>query len=192
MNGPCSSSILIGEDVYKGNQEKWEMDYPGKIIAIDVQSREVVGVGHTIDDAHNDISAKYLGKRLYFRKVGPYRTTSVVPWFSQMLMPCRSYGLRIIKVGIAGPKAQKNYEAYADLRASKSLMAEEEAHKLHLTHVGDTTIIAGTQEDCMKLFRATVYFLKEEFTLLILGTALPEHAAIKVLIGKDILMPVEV
>jgi len=180
--------ILKGEDVYKANEEKWEKDHSGKILAIDIKSKDLGGAGDTLDEAYSNACRRCLRKRFYFRKVGPHGTTSYIPWFDSLLSPCREYGRRVVKVTITGQKGKKEYEAYADTRAEKSVIAEDEAIDLDLLHVGDTVIFTGGANSHMKLFRAIVDFLGEKSTILVLGAVLPKHAAIKVILGNDVLI----
>jgi len=63
--------IKLGEKVYSENKDKWERDYFGKIIAIEVESKELAGVGDTLDEAYENALKKHPNKRFYFRKVGP-------------------------------------------------------------------------------------------------------------------------
>jgi hypothetical protein len=66
-------SILIqkGEDIYRENKERLERVYSGKVIAIEVESKAIAGIGETLDEAYEDALNKYPGKSFYFRKVGP-------------------------------------------------------------------------------------------------------------------------
>lgn len=61
----------LGEKIYEENKAEWEKAYLGKIIAIEVESRSLAGVGDSLDEAYEKAVKKYPGKPLYFRKVGP-------------------------------------------------------------------------------------------------------------------------
>jgi hypothetical protein len=63
--------VKLGEDVYSENKDEWEKAYFGKIIAIEVESKELAGIGETLDEAYEDALKKYPDKQFYFRKVGP-------------------------------------------------------------------------------------------------------------------------
>ncbi len=66
-------SLLVarGEDVYKEHKERLERDHLGMIVAIEVESREIAGIGRTLEEAYEEAIRKYPKKRFYFRKVGP-------------------------------------------------------------------------------------------------------------------------
>jgi len=66
-----SRLIELGEKIYEENKAKWEKAYLGKIIAIEVDSRSLAGVGDSVDEAYEEAAKKYPGKPFYFRKVGP-------------------------------------------------------------------------------------------------------------------------
>ena len=63
--------VKLGEETYSKNKSKWEKSYFGKIIAIEVESKELAGVGESLDEAYEDALKKYPNKQFYFRKVGP-------------------------------------------------------------------------------------------------------------------------
>jgi len=63
--------VKLGEEVYGENKDKWEKAYSGKIIAIEIVSKELAGVGETLDEAYESALKKYPDKQFYFRKVGP-------------------------------------------------------------------------------------------------------------------------
>jgi hypothetical protein len=63
--------VKLGEEIYSKSKSKWEKSYFGKIIAIEVESRELAGVGESLDEAYEDALKKYPNKQFYFRKVGP-------------------------------------------------------------------------------------------------------------------------
>ena len=71
-------SVLVtkGEEIYEENKEKLEKAYLGKIVAIEIESGTVAGVGDTLDEAYEKASRKRPGKKFYFRKVGPCAATS--------------------------------------------------------------------------------------------------------------------
>ena len=65
-----------GEEIYEENKEKLEKAYLGKIVAIEIESGTVAGVGDTLDEAYEEAVRKYPRKKFYFRKVGPCAATS--------------------------------------------------------------------------------------------------------------------
>jgi len=71
-------SILVikGEEVYEKNKERLEKAYLGKIVAIEIESRDVAGIGTNLDEAYEEAVKKYPRKQFYFRKVGPCAATS--------------------------------------------------------------------------------------------------------------------
>jgi len=67
---------IKGEEIYEKNRERLEKAYLGKIVAIEIDSGTVAGVGDTLDEAYEKASKKRPGKKFYFRKVGPCAATS--------------------------------------------------------------------------------------------------------------------
>jgi len=63
--------VIKGEEVYEENREKLEKAYLGKIVAIEIESRDVAGIGTSLDEAYEEAVKKYPKKQFYFRKVGP-------------------------------------------------------------------------------------------------------------------------
>jgi len=61
----------LGEKIYEENKVEWEKAYLGKVIAIEVESRSLAGVGDSLDKAYEEAVKKYPGKQFYFRKVEP-------------------------------------------------------------------------------------------------------------------------
>lgn len=70
-----SKLVQFGEEVYEEKKEKLESVYLGKIVAIEVESRDVAGIGENLDEAYEKALKKYPGRQFYFRKVGPCPTT---------------------------------------------------------------------------------------------------------------------
>ena len=66
-----SMLVIKGEEVYEENREKLEKAYLGKIVAIETESRDVAGIGASLDEAYEEAVKKYPKKQFYFRKVGP-------------------------------------------------------------------------------------------------------------------------
>ena len=93
----------------------------------------------------------------------------------------------LLKMKIKGLRGEMEYDAYLDTGAGRTLIPEKDAKKLGLTYAGDTTVITGTGKDNIKLYRAHIEFLSEEFNILVFGRDLPEQAQIKAMIGRDIL-----
>ena len=63
--------VMKGEEIYEKNRERLEKAYMGKIIAIEIKSGTVAGVGEDLDEACEEALKKYPNKKFYFRKVGP-------------------------------------------------------------------------------------------------------------------------
>jgi hypothetical protein len=63
--------VIKGEEVYEENREKLEKAYLGKIVAIEIESRDIAGIGASLDEAYKEAVKKYPRKQFYFRKVGP-------------------------------------------------------------------------------------------------------------------------
>jgi len=70
-----SKLVQLGEEVYTEKREKLESVYLGKIVAIETESRDVAGVGESLDEAYENALERYPGRHFYFRKVGPCPTT---------------------------------------------------------------------------------------------------------------------
>jgi len=70
-----SKLLQFGEEVYEEKKEKLESVYLGKIVAIEVESRDVAGIGENLDEAYEKALKKYPDRQFYFRKVGPCPTT---------------------------------------------------------------------------------------------------------------------
>jgi len=68
--------VIKGEEVYEENREKLEKSYPGRIVAIEIASGTVAGIGASLDEAYEEAVKKYPQKQFYFRKVGPCAATS--------------------------------------------------------------------------------------------------------------------
>jgi hypothetical protein len=68
--------VIKGEEIYEKHKEKLEKTYLGKIVAIEIESRDVAGIGASLDEAYEEAIKKYPKKEFYFRKVGPCAATS--------------------------------------------------------------------------------------------------------------------
>jgi len=66
-----SMLIIKGEEIYDENKKKLEKAFLGKIVAIEIESRDVAGIGKSLDEAYEKAVKKYPKKQFYFRKVGP-------------------------------------------------------------------------------------------------------------------------
>lgn len=62
---------MKGEEVYEEEKDRLEKAYMGKIVAIEIESRAVAGIGESLDEAYEEALKKYPDKKFYFRKVGP-------------------------------------------------------------------------------------------------------------------------
>jgi hypothetical protein len=76
---------MKGEEIYKENKDRLEKTYMGKIIAIEIESRSVAGVGESLDEACEEALKKYPKKKFYFRKVGPCAATSYLYFLHRSL-----------------------------------------------------------------------------------------------------------
>lgn len=59
-----------GSRVYEKLRSSLEPEFLGKVVAIDTDREQVIGVGDTIEEAYSQASAKEAGKQFYFRRVG--------------------------------------------------------------------------------------------------------------------------
>lgn len=66
-----SELVMKGEEIYEKNKAKLEKDYLGQIVAIEIESRTIVGVGESLDEAYAAALKKWPRKQFCFRKVGP-------------------------------------------------------------------------------------------------------------------------
>jgi hypothetical protein len=96
-------------------------------------------------------------------------------------------GNPIVRIEVAGEIEKKEYNAYLDTGAKRTLIPEDDAIALNLHYAGDIMVITGTGKDSMKLFSAEIKFFDEKFSILVLGKNLPEQAGIKAIVGRDIL-----
>jgi predicted nuclease with TOPRIM domain len=61
------------DSIYEKHKEELEKDYLGKIVAIDLDSETIVGIGNTILEAYKDARKKTDKAKFSFKKVGsPY------------------------------------------------------------------------------------------------------------------------
>jgi len=63
--------IIKGEEIYNENKEKLEKAFLGKIVAIEIESGIIAGIGTSLDEAYEKALKKCPNRRFYFRKVGP-------------------------------------------------------------------------------------------------------------------------
>ena len=63
--------VIKGEEIYEENKEKLEKTYLGKIVAIEIESGTVAGIGDNLDETYEKALKKHPDKKFYFRKVGP-------------------------------------------------------------------------------------------------------------------------
>jgi len=66
-------SVLVvkGEEVYEKNRENLEKAHLGKIVAIEIASGTIAGIGAELDEAYEKALKKFPRMKFYFRKVGP-------------------------------------------------------------------------------------------------------------------------
>ena len=62
--------VSLGEIAYRQLQKKLEKTQMGKVVAIDVNKKQVAGVGNTIEEAFKNAKTKMGVKKFYFKKVG--------------------------------------------------------------------------------------------------------------------------
>jgi len=72
--------VVKGEEVYEKNKQKLERAYLGKIVAIEVESGDVAGIGENLDEAYEQALKKYPSKKFYFRKIGPCPAPTYLFW----------------------------------------------------------------------------------------------------------------
>ena len=92
-----------------------------------------------------------------------------------------------MRLKVFGPNGIKEYDAYLDTGATKTLIPESDAKQLGLKYSGDIMIITASGEDVFHLYEAEVEFLGKKFSILVLGKDLPKTTAIRSIIGRDIL-----
>jgi len=68
----------LGEEIYEENKADLEKSYLGKIIAIEVESREVAGVGESVEEAYATAVKRHPKSPFYFRRVGEDRAAGYV------------------------------------------------------------------------------------------------------------------
>jgi basic membrane lipoprotein Med (substrate-binding protein (PBP1-ABC) superfamily) len=66
-----SMLVMKGEEVYEEERDRLEKAYMGKIVAIEIESRAIAGIGENLDEAYEEALKRYPDKKFYFRKVGP-------------------------------------------------------------------------------------------------------------------------
>lgn len=94
----------------------------------------------------------------------------------------------IVRIIVKGSRGEKEYDAYLDTGAGRTLIPERDAIELGLPYVGDTPIITGSGKDAIKVFMATVIFLGREFYIPILGRnkecIIREGSTIEILLSR--------
>lgn len=93
----------------------------------------------------------------------------------------------LLRLKVVGPKGEKEYNAYLDIGASKTLIPESDAHEIGLQYSGEMPIITGSGEDILKLYSAEVEFLEKRRRILLLVRDFPKRSPIRSIIGRDIL-----
>jgi hypothetical protein len=62
---------LKGDEIYPHNKDALEKDHLGELVAIDIETNSIVGIGKTIEDVHKQASEKVNEKRkFYLRRIG--------------------------------------------------------------------------------------------------------------------------
>jgi len=93
----------------------------------------------------------------------------------------------LLRLKVFGPQGVKEYNAYLDIGASKTLIPESDAHEIGLPYSGDIPILTGSGEDILRLYSALIEFLEERRRILILARDFPETSPIRSIVGRDIL-----
>ena len=68
----------LGEEIYEENRADLEKSYLGKIIAIEVETREVAGVGDSVEEAYTVAAERHPKSHFYFRRVGEDRAAGYI------------------------------------------------------------------------------------------------------------------
>lgn len=63
--------VVKGEEIYEDSKRELEKKHLGKVVAIEVESRTIAGIGESLDEAYEAAIRKHPGRRFYFRKIGP-------------------------------------------------------------------------------------------------------------------------
>lgn len=92
-----------------------------------------------------------------------------------------------MKLRVFEPNGIREYDAYLDTGATKTLVPERDAKELALPYSGDIVVITASGEAVFRLYEAEVEFFPKRFSILVLGKNLPEKTAIKSIIGRDVL-----
>jgi predicted aspartyl protease len=93
----------------------------------------------------------------------------------------------LMKLKVKGPISQRDYNAYLDTGAGKTLIPEKDAISLGLPYIGDTEVITASGKDAVRVYYASIEFLGEQIMMFILGRDLPEEALIESVVGRDLL-----
>lgn len=73
-----SKLARLGEEIYKENRSDLEKSYLGKIIAIEIEAREVAGIGETVEEAYSTAVKRHPQSHFYFRRVGENRAAGYI------------------------------------------------------------------------------------------------------------------
>jgi len=65
--------MKLGEKIYEENKKRLERESLGKIVAIEIETGKIAGIGDTIDEAYKIAIKKFPGKKFYFRRIGDER-----------------------------------------------------------------------------------------------------------------------
>ena len=88
---------------------------------------------------------------------------------------------------VFGPRGEKEFCAYLDTGATKTLIPEKDALELGLSYVGEIAFMTASGEDVFRLYAAEVEFVGRRHHILVLGRDLLGEAPIKSIVGRDIL-----
>jgi hypothetical protein len=72
--------VVKGEEVYEKSKQKLEKTHLGKIVAIEIESGDVAGIGSNLDEAYEQALKRYPSKKFYFRKIGPCAAPTYLFW----------------------------------------------------------------------------------------------------------------
>ncbi len=88
---------------------------------------------------------------------------------------------------VFGSRGEKEFCAYLDTGATKTLIPEKDALGLGLSYVGETAFMTASGEDAFRLYAAEVEFMGRRHRILVLGRDLLGKVSIKSIVGRDIL-----
>ena len=91
------------------------------------------------------------------------------------------------KLKVLGPAGEKEFYAYLDTGATKTLIPEKDALELDLKYSGEIVFLTASGEDIFNLYEAEVEFIGKRDRILVLGRDFPSRTLIRSIVGRDIL-----